>query len=239
MLPDITKLGHVLLEVPNCGDVCAWYTGRFGLSPATSGVLPDGSPAAAFFRLDLGDKPADHHTLALTIHFMAGYGHSAFEVVDADAVGMGQRILQKKKWRHAGARAAIFWEVRSSIIGKIHGETSTSITATEDVFTAALPTEVHAVSREAMAQGGLPMPERFTRPHFALKSLVMLVRNLFVCERSFGQKAHHSLEDCRLNQSGGPPPFPLLEFKFLAGAAYGCLRCALLLLRLRRMGRIA
>lgn len=180
--PEITKLGHVLLEVPNYQDVCAWYTGRLGLIPSDVCVLPDGSPAAAFFRLDLGDKPADHHTLALTIHFMAGYGHSAFEVVDADAVGMGQRILQKKKWRHAwgmgrhilGSQIFDYWE---DPWGDKHEHYCDG-----DVFTAALPTEVHAVSREAMAQWGPPMPKRFTRPHFALKSLVMLVRNLFVCE---------------------------------------------------------
>ncbi len=108
--PEIIKLGHVLLEAANFEEVCAFYTGRFGFIPSDVAVLPDGEPAATFFRLDLGDTPADHHTLALTINFTAGYGHSAYEVVDADAVGMGQRVLQKKGWRHA-------WGIGRHILG--------------------------------------------------------------------------------------------------------------------------
>jgi catechol 2,3-dioxygenase-like lactoylglutathione lyase family enzyme len=180
--PEITKLGHVLLEVPNYQDVCGWYTGRFGLIPSDICVIPDGSPAAAFFRLDLGDQPADHHTLALTINFVAGYGHSAFEVVDADAVGVGQRILQKKGWRHAwgigrhilGSQIFDYWE---DPWGSKHEHYCDG-----DVFTAGAPTEVHAVSRDAMAQWGPKMPKRFTRPSLGLKSLLALVRNLFACE---------------------------------------------------------
>jgi hypothetical protein len=145
-------------------------------------VIPDGSPAAAFFRLDLGDQPADHHTLALTINFVAGYGHSAFEVVDADAVGVGQRILQKKGWRHAwgigrhilGSQIFDYWE---DPWGSKHEHYCDG-----DVFTAGAPTEVHAVSRDAMAQWGPKMPKRFTRPALGPKSLVALVRNLFAVE---------------------------------------------------------
>ena len=53
--PEIVKLGHVVLEVPNYQAVSAWYTQHFGFIPSDICVLPDGSPAATFFRLDLGD----------------------------------------------------------------------------------------------------------------------------------------------------------------------------------------
>ena len=61
--PEIIKLGHVLLEVANYQAVSAWYTQHFGFIPSDICVLPDGSPAATFFRLDLGGtrslSPAD------------------------------------------------------------------------------------------------------------------------------------------------------------------------------------
>ena len=41
---------------------------------------------------------------------MTEYGHSSFEVVDADAVGMGQRVLLKRGWRHA-------WGIGRHILG--------------------------------------------------------------------------------------------------------------------------
>ncbi len=176
--PEITKLGHVLLEVANYQAVCAFYTGRFGFIPSDVCVLPNGEPAATFFRLNLGDTPADHHTLALTINFAAGYGHSAYEVADADAVGMGQKVLQKKGWRHA-------WGIGRHILGsQIFDYWNDPWGAKHehycdgDVFTSKLPTEVHAVSREAMAQWGPIMPKSFTKPDFSLKSLAALVRNV-------------------------------------------------------------
>ncbi len=180
--PEIVKLGHVLLEVPNYQAVSAWYTQNFGFIPSDICVLPDGSPAATFFRLDLGDIPADHHTLAMTIHFQAGFGHCAFEVVDADAVGMGQRVLQNRGWRHS-------WGVGRHILGsQIFDYWEDPFAAKHehycdgDVFTSKCPTEIHAVSREAMAQWGPPMPKSFTKPDFGLKSLAALVRNLYGVE---------------------------------------------------------
>ncbi len=176
--PEIIKLGHLQMGAPNFQEVSAWYTGRLGLVPSDICVLPDGSPGACFFRLDLGDKPADHHTLALSIHFMTDYGHSAYEVVDADAVGMGQRVLDKKGWRHAwgigrhilGSQIFDYWE---DPWGAKHEHYCDG-----DVFTAAQPAEIHALSREAMAQWGPAMPKRFTRPEINLGSLKALVRNL-------------------------------------------------------------
>jgi hypothetical protein len=90
-----------VLELADYQETCAWYTQHFGFIPSDVQVLPDGSPAVAFMRLDLGDKPADHHTLALAQGFVPKYSHSAYELVDADAVGMGHRLLREKGWTHA------------------------------------------------------------------------------------------------------------------------------------------
>lgn len=176
--PEVIKLGHAVLEVPDYQAACAWYTQHLGLIPSDIQVLPDGSPVVTFFRLDLGDTPADHHTLALVQHFMAGYSHSAYEVVDVDAIGMGQRLLREGGWEHA-------WGIGRHILGSqlfdywndpwgCHHEHYCD----GDVFTADVPPGVHPASAEAMAQWGQRMPPSFTRPRLGFASLVQLVRNL-------------------------------------------------------------
>ena len=176
--PEVVKLGHVLLEVANYQEVCAWYTGSFGFIPSDVCVLPNGEPVATFFRLDLGDMPADHHTLALTLNFTAGCGHCAYEVVDADAVGMGQRVMRTRGWTHAwgigrhilGSQIFDYWQ---DPWGDKHEHYCDG-----DVFTAATPAGVYPVSREAMSQWGPPMPKSFTKPKLGWRELVALLRNL-------------------------------------------------------------
>ena len=176
--PEVIRLGHVVLELADYQETCAWYTQHFGFIPSDVQVLPDGSPVVAFMRLDLGDKPADHHTLALAQGFLPTYSHSAYEVVDADAVGMGQRVLREKGWTHAwgigrhilGSQIFDYWQ---DPWGDKHEHYCDG-----DLFTADAPTGVHGVSREAMAQWGPTMPRSFTKPRFTPASIVALFRNL-------------------------------------------------------------
>ncbi|QWF17943.1 VOC family protein [Lysobacter capsici] len=176
--PDVVRLGHVVLEVADYQATSAWYTQHLGLIPSDVQVLPDGSPAVCFFRLDLGDTPADHHTLALAQGFMATYSHSAYEVIDADAVGMGQRLLREKGWMHAwgigrhilGSQIFDYWQ---DPWGAKHEHYCDG-----DLFTADHPTGYHEVSRAAMSQWGQPMPGSFTRPGFTPHAIGQLIRNL-------------------------------------------------------------
>lgn len=176
--PEVIRLGHCVIEVAEYQATSAWYTEHLGLIPSDVQVLPDGSPAVTFFRLDLGDQPADHHTLAMAQGFMPLYSHSAFEVIDADAVGMGQRVLRERGWKHAwgigrhilGSQIFDYW---SDPWGSKHEHYCDG-----DLFTADKPTGVHPVSREAMAQWGQPMPGSFTRPKITPSALLALVRNL-------------------------------------------------------------
>ncbi|MEQ8232293.1 MAG: VOC family protein [Gammaproteobacteria bacterium] len=176
--PEVLKLGHVALEVADYQATCAWYTAHFGFIPSDLQVLPDGSPAVAFMRLDLGDEPADHHTLALVQGFAPRFNHAAFEVVDADAVGMGQRVLRDAGWRHAwgmgrhvlGSQIFDYWE---DPWGDKHEHYCDG-----DRFTTAVPTGVHPAAREDMAQWGQPMPASFTRPKLTLANLAALWRGL-------------------------------------------------------------
>ena len=176
--PDVIRLGHVVLELADYQATCAWYTQHFGFIPSDVQLLPDGSPAVAFLRLDLGEKPADHHSLALVQGFAAQYSHSAYEVTDADAVGMGQRVLNEKGWTHAwgigrhilGSQIFDYWQ---DPWGDKHEHYCDG-----DLFTAAVPTGLHAASREAMAQWGQAMPRSFTKPKLNPANLLLLLRNL-------------------------------------------------------------
>ncbi|MCT9629229.1 VOC family protein [Pseudomonas aeruginosa] len=176
--PEIIRLGHVVLEVADYQATCAWYTQHFGFIPSDVQVLPDGSPVVTFMRLNLGDTPADHHTLAIAQGFMAAYSHSAYEVIDADAVGMGQRILRERGWTHAwgmgrhilGSQIFDYWQ---DPWGDKHEHYCDG-----DLFTAEQPTELHEVSAEAMAQWGQRMPKSFTKPKMNPAAVRALLRNL-------------------------------------------------------------
>lgn len=177
-VPEVVRLGHVVLELADYQATSAWYTRHFGFIPSDIQVLPDGSPAVAFMRLDLGARPADHHTLALVQGFGATYSHSAYELVDTDAVGMGQRVLKEKGWKHAwglgrhilGSQIFDYWQ---DPWGDKHEHYCDG-----DLFTADVPTGIHAVSREAMAQWGQAMPRSFTKPKLGPAQLALLFRNL-------------------------------------------------------------
>ena len=176
--PQIVRLGHVVLEVADYQATCAWYTENFGFIPSDVQLLPDGSPAVTFLRLNLGDTPADHHTLALAQGFMPVYSHSAYEVVDADAVGMGQRVLRERGWTHSwgigrhilGSQIFDYWQ---DPWGDKHEHYCDG-----DLFTAERPMGVHSVSAEAMAQWGQRMPKSFTKPKMNLAAIRALIHNL-------------------------------------------------------------
>ncbi len=176
--PDIIRLGHLVLEVADYQATCAWYTRHFGFIPSDVLVLPDGSPAVAFMRLNLGNTPADHHTLALAQGFAPMYSHSAFELIDADAVGMGQRVLRERHRKHA-------WGIGRHILGSQIFDYWEDPWADKhehycdgDLFTEDQPTGFHPATREGMWQWGEPMPRSFTKPKITPASLAALIRNL-------------------------------------------------------------
>jgi catechol 2,3-dioxygenase-like lactoylglutathione lyase family enzyme len=176
--PEVLRLGHAVLEVADYRATASWYTKHFGLIPSDVQVLPDGAPAVTFFRLDLGSEPADHHTLALVQGVAASYNHSAYELVDTDAVGIGQRVLRARGHRHAwgigrhllGSQIFDYW---NDPWGAKHEHYCDG-----DVFTADVPVGVSPVSREAMAQWGPVMPVSFTKPKLTFSNVAAAVRSL-------------------------------------------------------------
>ncbi len=175
---EVIRLGHVVLEVADFQAVCAWYTGHLGLIPSDAQVLPNGEPVVTFMRLNLGDTPADHHSVAIAQGFMNNYNHSAYEVIDVDALGMGQRVLREQGYQHAwgigrhilGSQLFDYWQ---DPWGDKHEHYCDG-----DLFTADQPTGIHPVSAEAMAQWGPAMPRTFTAPKMNLKALRALWHNL-------------------------------------------------------------
>ena len=132
-----------------------------------------------FLRLDRGSQPTDHHTLALAQGVAPVYSHSAYEVVDADAVGMGQRVLRERGYRHAwgigrhilGSQIFDYWV---DPFGDKHEHYCDG-----DLFTADQAMGVERVSRKAMSQWGQVMPADFTKPKLSARSLLEIPRNVY------------------------------------------------------------
>jgi hypothetical protein len=176
--PEVIRLGHVALELADYQATAGWYTRHFGFIPSDVQVLPDGSPVVAFMRLNRANLPTDHHTLALAQTFAPALNHVSFEVIDADAVGVGNRLMRDRGWRPAwgigrhllGSQIFDYW---NDPWGDKHEHYCDG-----DLFTHDKPTGVHPASRAGMAQWGQPMPPSFTRPKLALRTFASLLHSL-------------------------------------------------------------
>ena len=96
----VVRLGHLVLQTVDFPRMAEWYLRVLGLIPTDVQYLADGSSNLAFCRLDLGAEPADHHTLVLLGGIEEKYEHSAYEVLDLDALGQGQQWLRAQGHRH-------------------------------------------------------------------------------------------------------------------------------------------
>jgi catechol 2,3-dioxygenase-like lactoylglutathione lyase family enzyme len=106
----VARLGHVVMQTVDFAGMADWYMRHLGLIPTDVQYLADGSPNLAFFRLDLGDAPADHHSFVLAGGIEEKYEHSAYEVVDLDALGQGQNVLRANGHRH-------MWGIGRHVLG--------------------------------------------------------------------------------------------------------------------------
>jgi catechol 2,3-dioxygenase-like lactoylglutathione lyase family enzyme len=106
----VGRLGHVVLQSPNFQAMADWYMRHLGVIPTDVQYLPDGAPFLTFFRLDLGATPSDHHTLVIAGGLEAKYEHSAWEVVDLDALGQGQQVLRANGHEH-------MWGIGRHVLG--------------------------------------------------------------------------------------------------------------------------
>ncbi len=106
----IVRLGHVVMQTVDFAAMIDWYQRVLGIIPTDVQVLADGSPCLAFCRLNLGDQPADHHTVVIVGGIEEKVEHSAYEVVDLDALGQGQQVLRAQGHRH-------LWGIGRHVLG--------------------------------------------------------------------------------------------------------------------------
>jgi hypothetical protein len=96
----VVRLGHVVFQTVDFPALSSWYLRVLGLIPTDVQYLADGSPNLAFCRFDLGSEPADHHSVVFVGGIEEKYEHSAYEVLDLDALGQGQQVLRAQGHRH-------------------------------------------------------------------------------------------------------------------------------------------
>jgi catechol-2,3-dioxygenase len=106
----VIRLGHLVLQTVDFSGLAQWYIRMLGLIPTDVQYLADGSPNLAFCRLNLGPTPADHHTMVFVGAIEEKYEHSAYEVVDLDALGQGQQVLRAQGHKH-------MWGIGRHILG--------------------------------------------------------------------------------------------------------------------------
>ncbi|MFM2056947.1 MAG: hypothetical protein RLY71_1332 [Pseudomonadota bacterium] len=106
----VVRIGHVVFQTVDFAGMVDWYQRVLGIIPTDVQYLADGSPTLAFCRLDLGDQPADHHTLVLVGGIEEKYEHSAYEVIDLDALGQGQQVLRAQGHKH-------MWGIGRHVLG--------------------------------------------------------------------------------------------------------------------------
>jgi hypothetical protein len=106
----VGRLGHFVYQTANFEAMADWYMRHIGIIPTDVQYLEDGSPIVTFFRLDLGDRPADHHTFVLASALQPRYEHSACEVIDLDALGQGQQVMHARGHQH-------FWGIGRHLLG--------------------------------------------------------------------------------------------------------------------------
>ena len=159
--PQVTKLGHLVLEAPDFDRSARWYMDTLGFIPSDVMCLPDGTPVGSFMRLDRGDEPTDHHTLFVTMGLESKVDHVAFEVIDLDAVEMGQQVMLANRYKHSwgvgrhllGSQIFDYWR---DPWGQKHEHY-----ADGDLFDSGQEPGYHILDRHGLYQWGPDLPDDF------------------------------------------------------------------------------
>lgn len=155
----VLRIGHAVLKVRDFRRSEAWYKQRFGFLTSDEVEAAKDVPLGAFLRCDLGDRPADHHTLFLAqLPGELGLLHAAFEVANFDDLMLGHQHLKAAKREQA-------WGVGRHIMGSQVFDYWKDPFGNElehwtdgDLFTAADPPQKLPVSALLAVQWGSPHP---------------------------------------------------------------------------------
>jgi catechol 2,3-dioxygenase-like lactoylglutathione lyase family enzyme len=175
---EVFRLGHVVLTRQEYGRNAQWYCDTLGLIPTDVLLAPDCAAVLAFLRCDRGAEPADHHTVVIALGPEDGFEHSAFEVLDAEAVGAGAEWLQRKGHRQ-------LWGVGRHILGSQVFDYELDPDgfkvehfADGDLFDADYPTGYHPMSKEGLYQWGPLPPPEFINDTLTPRRLLSIVDGL-------------------------------------------------------------
>lgn len=107
----VKRFGHAALKTTSLAGLSAWYADTLGLLASDDVYVtgPD-EPIGRFMRCDLGDRPADHHTLLLLETGEVRLGHCAWEVADVDDLMAGHHHLLAEEARH-------YWGIGRHVLG--------------------------------------------------------------------------------------------------------------------------
>ncbi|MFT4518910.1 MAG: hypothetical protein ACI9JM_001299 [Halioglobus sp.] len=173
----VRKLGHCVMGANNMEEVCEWYMRHVGLIPSDVQCIDNGDPVIAFMRLDRGDQLADHHCVVIGKGAGNGYLHSAYEVIDLDAIGQGQQFLKNKGYEHV-------WGIGRHILGSQLFDYWEDPYGSEfehyadgDVFNAEHPTTYHPMDPGNVYAWGQDMPTTMLKPD--RKQIMDIVGGLF------------------------------------------------------------
>jgi catechol 2,3-dioxygenase-like lactoylglutathione lyase family enzyme len=173
----VIRLGHVVLQTVDFAAMIDWYLRVLGLIPTDVQYLADGSPNLAFCRLDLGATPADHHTLVIVGAIEERYEHSAYEVIDLDALGQGNQVLRAQGHRHV-------WGIGRHLLGSQMFDYWRDPDGFElehytdgDVFTADAEPTYSAFDMGSLWAWGDDLPAAM-KPRMNLRTLLRIVRLL-------------------------------------------------------------
>ncbi|QUM74407.1 VOC family protein [Sphingopyxis granuli] len=166
----VFKLGHVVLQTPNFQATSEWYMRHFGLIPTDVQYLPDESPILGFYRLNRGDTPTDHHTLALLAGGEPRLLHVSTETSTIDALGQGQHHLKTQGWTH-------FWGIGRHELGSQIFDYWKDSVGDEwehyidgDMMTIDYPTGHHRLSRGGLWTWGHDLPDSM-RPDLPIEAV--------------------------------------------------------------------
>ena len=167
------KLGHIVLQRPDFQRAAQWYMRHFGLIPSDVQCLPDGQPALTFFRLNRGNEPADHHSLALLCGPAVKLMHVSFETLDLDSVGQGNQHLRARGWTH-------HWGIGRHVMGsqvfdywKDPAGDEWEHYADGDVMNADYPTAYSPLTRGSLWAWGDDLPDEL-RPPIAVEEVAKI-----------------------------------------------------------------
>jgi len=196
----VLKIGHCVLGSNEIEKTIEWYMTHLGLLATDVLCLEDGSPIIAFLRMDRGGEIADHHTIVIGKGGGEGYMHSAYEVVDVDAVAQGQQYLKMKKRKH-------YWGMGRHLLGSQVFDYWHDTNGREfehytdgDVFTSDRKTEYYPMDPGNIYAWGDDIPASMFKPN--TKQVLNIIRGLFK-----GQFSISWLKKAKKSTSRSPRPW--------------------------------